>query len=541
MSSIRVSGNTSGHYDLTVPDVAGSNTIALDKIVVTDSNGNVGIGTTSPVYKLHVNSGATNVVADFESTDGIAGIRLRDNSGNVELSASGNDFRVQPAGSTAEFVVKNGGNVGIGTPNPGDKLTISGGHLSITSTAYGIKLPGAITSDGQINYRNAGSSVVLNSYPLSNQTIRLKGSTDLLNFESDKTGVGSVLNMNTSGHVGIGGIPTSVYGLEIQKSNAGAALYLHNKDVPGVTGAGVYHAYQITQTNGQSARVAEITALGASNWGGELLFATKPANGAPNNSATERMRIDSSGNVGIGIDNPQKKLEVRTGNGELSHFGSNSANAVDNYTGISLGYAENGNSAYRKVGIVSVGRGDGAARQDLAFLVDSNADGGSAQLADTKMRISHEGYVTTPNQPSFRAGRSGNYVAGVGNNILFNLTSGTQLFNIGGHYSTSTGLFTAPASGSYIFHAVVIWGPGMPNGEDMADSFRLVYNGARFHYSERRSEYVDGTTGNGGYYVDHATCIAQMNANDTMGVYSQEAVSVHGNEQYTTFAGHKIG
>jgi hypothetical protein len=77
MSSIRVSGNTSGHYDLTVPDVAGSNTIALDKIVVTDSNGNVGIGTTSPVYKLHVNSGATNVVADFESTDGIAGIRLQ--------------------------------------------------------------------------------------------------------------------------------------------------------------------------------------------------------------------------------------------------------------------------------------------------------------------------------------------------------------------------------------------------------------------------------------------------------------------------------
>ena len=118
--------------------------------------------------------------------------------------------------------------------------------------------------------------------------------------------------------------------------------------------------------------------------------------------------VTTTGNIGIGTTDPQKKLEVRTGNGELSHFGSNSANAVDNYTGISLGYAENGNSAYRKVGIVSVGRGDGAARQDLAFLVDSNADGGSAQLADTKMRISHEGYVTTPNQPSFRAGRSGN-------------------------------------------------------------------------------------------------------------------------------------
>ena len=113
MATLKINGDTSGYVELVSPAVAGSTSIELDKILVSDSSGNVGIGTTSPVYKLHVNSGATNVVADFESTDGIAGIRLRDNSGNVELSASGNDFRVQPAGSTAEFVVKNGGNVGI--------------------------------------------------------------------------------------------------------------------------------------------------------------------------------------------------------------------------------------------------------------------------------------------------------------------------------------------------------------------------------------------------------------------------------------------
>jgi hypothetical protein len=47
MSSIRVSGNTSGYYDLTVPDVAGQNTIPLDRVVTTDANGNLGIGTTS--------------------------------------------------------------------------------------------------------------------------------------------------------------------------------------------------------------------------------------------------------------------------------------------------------------------------------------------------------------------------------------------------------------------------------------------------------------------------------------------------------------
>ena len=68
------------------------------------------------------NSGATNVVASFTSTDGIAGIALIDNAGSVELSASGNTFQVQPAGGAAALTVSSttstfGGNVIIADGN----------------------------------------------------------------------------------------------------------------------------------------------------------------------------------------------------------------------------------------------------------------------------------------------------------------------------------------------------------------------------------------------------------------------------------------
>lgn len=111
----------------------------------------VGIGTT-PSYKLDVNSGVTNQVALFESTDSTAYIELADNTGSAQLlTLSSGDFRIYTGGSgagnlgTSKLVVEAGGNVGIGDDTPSYKLDVNGTGR-FTSTTGGVILPRMTTT-----------------------------------------------------------------------------------------------------------------------------------------------------------------------------------------------------------------------------------------------------------------------------------------------------------------------------------------------------------------------------------------------------------
>jgi len=154
----------------------------------------------------------------------------------------------------------------------------------------------------------------------------------------------------------------------------------------------------------------------------------------------------------------------------------------------------------------------------------------------------NNGAVSKPAQPAFRAGRDSNYTAGTYSDIVFNNTaSGNFHFNIGSHYNSSNGKFTCPVAGRYIFYAQVIYGPGLTDGQDMDDAFYIYKNGTRTAFSARRSDYVAGTTGNSGYYIDHANTILNCSVNDYVTIHNRRSLPVHGNPTYCFFYGYFLG
>jgi len=134
-------GTITAFTDTTHLTVSTSYTIASQayKIAYTglqvDSTGNVGIGTTSPDTLLDVNSGTTNRVAKFKSSDAAIYIQLEDDTGTGRIVVQGDILGIG-ADSTASVnnlnVELSTGNVGIGTTTPTAQLHTKGNSLPLS-------------------------------------------------------------------------------------------------------------------------------------------------------------------------------------------------------------------------------------------------------------------------------------------------------------------------------------------------------------------------------------------------------------------------
>jgi hypothetical protein len=267
-----------------------------------DSAGNVGIGTTTPTQDLHVEGGvimaatgadyvrfdAASLVLNrsvsyinyvgtgtllFRDVDSVAWLSFSYNSGNsyINLSAKGTGYIRAFTGGTERMRIDSSGNVGIGTTAPAVPLHISSATPAIRLTdtddnsdaQVGAAAGGLLVLDADIGNEVAGTAILF----------RVDGGSEKMRIDS-------------SGNVGIG-TSSPLVKLDVYTSSTTSTVVRARNDTTSVyLDANNGYSYLNTFTNHP------------------MLFGT-------NN--TERMRITSAGDVGIGTASPDGKLDIATG------------------------------------------------------------------------------------------------------------------------------------------------------------------------------------------------------------------------------------
>jgi len=104
---------------------------------------------------------------------------------------------------------------------------------------------------------------------------------------------------------------------------------------------------------------------------------------------------------------------------------------------------------------VSTTPGDGDMPGKIQFATASDG----SESPSTRMTIDHNGFVTTPNQPTFHAYGNNSWTQYTGSNNIVKLLN--SACNVGGHYKTSgsdEGKFVCPIAGNYFFYLTLYSG-----------------------------------------------------------------------------------
>ncbi|MDD2680588.1 MAG: hypothetical protein PHE20_00620 [Patescibacteria group bacterium] len=331
LNQFRVRDDTNAANVMLIESGAGANAFFIK------SGGNIGIGTTNPSAKLDIQGTTGGTAAWFRGGNSAFNIQTKDNL--IELvSFNGSTYspiNIRAAGSG--LTIDTSGNIGIGTTNPTTKLFVNGGTGDAVNVGGG-RIRGLNTTPV-----NADEAVPL-TYLQSNYAPIGSGAGSA--FVQGGNSFGSIANLGTNdnyplnietnnairmtvlgnGNVGIGttNIYTNVVGLQVNgvKSNQNKGIIGVMDSTSFATGVGG----RIIFGGKYNASGAEIVFGGIEgskenatdgNYAGALVLSTVPNSG----NVTERMRITSTGNVGIGTTNPTTKLYVNGGTGDAVNVG----------------------------------------------------------------------------------------------------------------------------------------------------------------------------------------------------------------------------
>jgi hypothetical protein len=329
--------------------------------------GSIGIGTTTPQALLHLNSDAGTAASGIKFGSDVSLYRVSANELKTDDNFTANKLTTIQPGTEAvpALTISTDSNTGMWEPTS-DTLAFSTNAVErfrISPTGFiGI---GSSTPWAQLS---------INPNDISGPVFAIGSST------------ATKFVVTNGGNVGIGTAnPTVPLFIEQSGSGAPTAFLLNNSSVAAADlGSGLYFdGGSVHQAGYQSGW------NGAATTDAYLAFYTRGSN-----SLTEKMRITSAGNVGIGSTSPYRKLSIVGGdvqigdasasnNNNLIFVGkSGSVNAETNYIGFVNGYTDPVLSAK-----ISFYRGGAGNDGQLAF---STATGGVNSEA---MRLDTHGWL----------------------------------------------------------------------------------------------------------------------------------------------------
>ena len=275
-----------------------------------ESNGNVGIGTTSPVSTLQVNNDSATLGGEIKITNNLStaligqqasislGREFEDRSIRL-TSVSTGAYGINPdlvitanqnniGASHSELIrIKNNGNVGIGTANPSQKLQVAG---NIYTTAS-IRIE---NTGNQLEFGNANVALQRTSNLLElggYDGIVFKSSNAVLDSQVER------MRITSAGNVGIG------------TTNPGGRLDITYSGTGGEGSVGIGEGLNITSLSPNITFNDNSTSV--DNYAIHLNQSVFTLGRYTSSTSQSPDLVLKAGNVGIGTNNPTQKLHLK--------------------------------------------------------------------------------------------------------------------------------------------------------------------------------------------------------------------------------------
>jgi len=321
---------------------------------------------TTPVTGIDINSGTIGNITidgDLSFTDNTkaifgAGSDLQiyhdgsnsyvKDAGSGELRIRGTDLRLQNAAGTANYIRGN---------DAGDVGLYYNGGIKLATTSTGIDVTGTVTADGLTV--NTGTTGTIAQFRGANtDLLNIDGDTDAITLDArNVSSLGFEIQGTKAMQIGNAGDisfyedtgttakffwDASAESLGIGTSSPSALLHASsasNGATAIVEAQGAYNARVRILSGNANSSFLEFADPDDSDVG-EIVYDHSNNSMRFNTNAAERMRIDSSGSVGIGISSPSGGLHVKgdtNSNGGELYLQVNNNNTTDNIGAITFG------------------------------------------------------------------------------------------------------------------------------------------------------------------------------------------------------------